>query len=521
MFPIIFENDDILVVHKPIGIATHGPNEQKSGVVELLQKERGIHLGVHQRLDEATSGVLAFSKSERGAKLLAKAFEQRKVQKYYHAIVCGRPDAPCGELCHRLVHRHGMTQEDAHGKEARCRYRVLSTHAPFTLLELELLTGMTHQLRAQCALAGMPILGDSLYGGGDQAPRLFLHAHRLVLTCCRDLPQFVAPLPSLMQNAKAEQLFSCLLRHIAVGHGTMAQDEARRLAVPQHAGLPEVILEKLASTLFIRHLEPPSASLWTAEALDTLFRTACDVFGCTAFVYSVHESPGRSASCRSFAKKFCTQVPPFWASEHGIAYQFDLSGNAVGLYLDQRDNRQWIMRHAHGAVLNLFAYTCAFSLCAAHNPKTRSTVSVDAAKAALNQGRANFEHNAVPLDGHRFIVADVLKYLDRCVKNGTRFDTVICDPPSFGRAGKAVFSLDDALEDLVRLCLRVASPGATLLFCLNHRKIRLTRMRQAFESAARSAGITFASWEAFVNDDACGPLGIGTDLKTIRCTLSA
>ena len=520
MIETIFENDDILVVHKPAGIPTHAPNPQTKGVVELLEEARGIKLGVHQRLDEGTSGVLAFSKSKNGAVFLAKSFELRDVRKYYYALVCGQPDAPRGELQHRLSHKNGVTTEDPKGKLAKCKYRVVATAAPFTLLELELLTGMTHQLRVQCALAGMPILGDALYGGGDLVPRLFLHAHKLVLMGDKKLPHFVAPLPAIMQKPNPEQIFTILLKHLRTVIGEPGAAEAIRLAVPQHSGIPEVILEKLGQTLFVRHLEPTSSSLWTTSSLQTLCRVACHVFGCSASAYSVHESPNKSHACRAFARELNTQIPPFWASEHGISYQFDVTGNAVGLYLDQRENRRWVMDHAHGVVLNLFAYTCAFSLCAAKNPQTASTVSVDAAKAALNHGRENFEHNGVSLEGHRFIVEDVQKYLERCVKNGTRFDTVICDPPSFGRAGKSVFSLDDALEDLVRLCVCVAAPQATILFCINHRKIRLARLRQAFEKAAHQAGVSFASFEAFVNDDACGPLGVGTDLKTIRCTLA-
>lgn len=519
MIPILFENEDILVVNKPSGIATHAPNATKQGIAEHIQEERGIKLGIHQRLDEGTSGVLAFSKSKRGAELLSKAFELRDVRKYYYAIVCGRPESPRGEWQHRLSHKNGITQEDPNGKIAKCRYRVVAEFAPYTLLELELLTGITHQLRVQCALCGMPIHGDSLYGGGDQASRLYLHAHKLVLLNEKNLPHFVAPLPTVMQKPNVEQVFTLLCKNLLATQGPFAKDEAVRLFVPQHSGMPEVIVEKLASTLFIRHIEPLTASLWTPQALSTLMRVASRIFGCTQTAYTIHESPNKSRACRVFAKAFKTEIAPFWATEHGIQYQFDLLGNAVGLYLDQRQNRAWIMENAHGNALNLFAYTCAFSLCAAKSLATTGTISIDSSKAALNRGRENFEHNAIPMDGHRFIVEDVQKYLERCLKNGTKFDTVICDPPSFGRAGKTVFSLDEALETLVRLCVQVAAPGATILFCINHRKIRLARLRQAFETAARQARITFASFDAFVNDDACGPLGVGTDLKTVRCQL--
>ncbi len=519
MIDVIFENDDILVVNKPTGIPTHAPNDEKKGVVELLQDERGIKLGVHSRLDEGTSGTLAFSKSRLGAEMLTKAFELKDVRKYYYAIVCGKPAKDAGEWCHKLTHQNGVTFEDEKGKVAKCKYRVVTTCAPFTLLELQLLTGMTHQLRVQCALEGMPILGDALYGGGDQAPRLCLHAHKLILMSEKNLPHFVAPLPDIMVKPSPEKLFNFIFKSIAGRLGAMPATEAIRVAVPQHSGVPEILVEKLANTLLVRHLEPAKTSLWTAASLEALMRVADRVFKCSQNAYRVHESPEKSKACRAFERAFDQTPEPFTATELGQKYTFDLTGNAVGLYLDQRENRDWVIKNAHGNVLNLFAYTCAFSLCAAKAQATTGTVSIDAAKAALNRGRTNFEENGLSLDGHRFIVEDAQKYLDRCAKNGTQFDTIICDPPSFGRSGKVVFSLDDALEDLVMGCVRVAAPGATILFCINHRKIRLSRFKQAFEKALNACQKRTAAFEAFINDDACGPLGVGTDLKTIRVTL--
>ena len=517
MIKTIFENDDILVVDKPAGVPTHAPNHEKKGVVELLQEARGFSLGVHQRLDEGTSGVLAFSKSKRGAEMLSKAFELRDVRKYYYALVCGSPTDERGEWQHRLVHKTGLTVADDAGKFAKARYRVVARCEPYTLLELQLLTGMTHQLRVQCALEGMPILGDALYGGGEYAPRLCLHAHKLVLMSEKNLPHFIAPVPAFMQKPITEQLLSMIAKKVSEKVGPeVERDEAVRLCVPQHSGMPEVIVEKIADTLLVRHIEPNSSSLWNTSSLETLMRVACRAFDCRQSAYLVHESPDGSKACRSFERVFKTHYAPFWASEHGIKYQFDLSSNATGLYLDQRENRAWVLKHAHGAVINLFAYTCAFSLCAAKNPKTTSTLSIDAAKSALNKGRENFLENGFSLDGNRFIAEDALKYLERCAKNGTFFDTLICDPPSFGRAGKNVFSLDDVLEKLVLACVRVAAPQATLLFSINHRKIRLTRLRQAFDKALSTCGRISKHYEAFVNDDACGPLGVGTDLKTVR-----
>ena len=514
---ILFEDDHFLVVDKPAGIPTHSPDGKSMGLVERLEAQRGERLGVHQRLDASTSGVVAFSRSPQGATRLAKAFELRTVRKTYRALVCGSPATPAGEWNHTLLHQDGVTVEHPRGKPARSRYRTVAKIGPFTLLELDLLTGVTHQLRAQCALAGCPILGDSLYGGGDMAPRLCLHAQRLLITSEPNLPAFWAPTPFLLDKPPLAAIFKALCEGAKQRHGEFGQDEAIRLMAPQHSGLPEIVVEKIGKVLLVRHLEPETTSRWDVPAMQVFFKTAKREFACQEASLRIHESPSRNHACRALQKAFADVPAPFEAQENGIRYHFDLGGNATGLYLDQRENRAWIAAHAHGRVLNLFAYTCAFSLCAAHNPDTTSTLSVDSAPAALKRGRANFELNHIELDGHRFIVEDAMKYLAKCIQNGTTFDTVICDPPSFGRSGKTVFSLEDEYPRLLEMCVHVTAPGAVLLFSINHRKIRLTKLRAAWKDALRKTQRTPQNVDIFVNDDAPSDLlSVGTDLKTIR-----
>ncbi len=516
---ILFEDDHIIAAVKPVGIPTHANAPGEMGFVELLSAEKSTKLGVHQRLDAATSGVIVFSKTEQGAKRLASAFELRNVRKTYRALVCGKTVSDSGEWAHRLVHRNGLTAEDASGKLCKSRFRVVKTFGPFTLLELDLLTGMTHQLRVQCALAGCPILGDELYGGGELCPRLCLHAHKLRLISEPNLPTFEAPLPDILNRPTLEFILGQIFRNIRTKCSDLSHREAIRIASPQHSGIPELILEKLADTLLIRHLEPDDVSVWTLGNLAKLIEIAQKTFNCGHYCYRVHESPAKLHPCKGFVKALDALPEPFDAEENGILYHFDLSGNATGLYLDQRENRAWVREHAKGRVLNLFAYTCAFSVCAAKSASVTDTTSIDAAGAALRRGRENFELNHVAVDGHRFITEDAQKYLVRCAQNGTRFDTIICDPPSFGRSGKTIFSLDEALEQLVDGCLHVAAPGAVILFSINHRKIRLTRLKSAFKQALQHYRLMADEFEAFVNDDALGPLGVGTDLKTVRVVL--
>lgn len=513
---ILFEDDHFIAAVKPSGIPAHAVKAGNVGFVELLSAEKSIQLGVHQRLDAATSGVIVFSKTPQGAKRLASAFELRNVRKIYRALVCGYPSADSGIWKHYLIHQNGVTFENPSGKFCESRFRVIKKIGPFALLDLDLRTGMTHQLRVQCALAGCPILGDTLYGGGEAAPRLCLHAYQLRLLSEPNLPKFEAPLPELLAKPSLDFILKQIINGIDYDY---PDDEAVRLSSPQHSGLPEIILEKLASVLFIRHLEPDENSCWSAPSLDKLMNIAKRRFACSNVCYRVHESSAKIHPCRIFSRHFNEVPEPFIAQENGIKYAFDLSGNATGLYLDQRDNRAWVRENAFGRVINLFAYTCAFTVCAAQSPNVTDTASIDAAGAALRRGRDNFVLNGLTLEGHRFIPENVLKYLARCAQNGTRFDTVICDPPSFGRSGKAVFSLDADLEKLVMGCLAVTAPNAVVLFSVNHRKIRLSRLKSAFKDAMTRLHRSAKKMDVFVNDDALGPLGVGTDLKTVRLVL--
>ena len=147
-------------------------------------------------------------------------------------------------------------------------------------------------------------------------------------------------------------------------------------------------------------------------------------------------------------------------TENGIRFAVDLeAGQKTGLYLDHRDNREFLGNHAAGrSVLNLYAYTGAFSLYALKGGATR-VVSVDAAEPALLAARRNFELNGLEPAEHEFVVADVPHYLSR--RNGEQFELVICDPPSFASSRA---ELKSALRAYVRL--NAAALGACSPFGL-------------------------------------------------------
>ncbi len=162
-------------------------------------------------------------------------------------------------------------------------------------------------------------------------------------------------------------------------------------------------------------------------------------------------------------------------------------GYATGLFLDHRDRRRHVQALAQGRrVLNLFAYTCAYSVAAAAGG-ARCVISVDVSRKALEQGRRNFAANDLATDPHVFMRGDVRRYLERAARKGWRYDLIIADPPAFGRSkqSRRPFVLDETLEPLIATLAGRLEPGGHLLFCCNQQTIPLKRIEQAIREAAR------------------------------------
>lgn len=154
--------------------------------------------------------------------------------------------------------------------------------------------------------------------------------------------------------------------------------------------------------------------------------------------------------------------------EAGLRYLVEPAGGySTGLFLDQSRNRRWVEGLGARRVLNLFAYTCSFTVCAACSGA--STCSVDASKRVLAHGRRNLELNGIdPSDGHRFLADDAAKVVPRLSKRGETFDLIVLDPPTFGRAGGRVFRIQRDLPDLVAGCFDLLVPGGRMLVASNY-----------------------------------------------------
>lgn len=203
--PIVYEDDDCLVINKPAGVLTHaqGILSNEATVATFLRDKLkdldGARGGIVHRLDRATSGIMICAKSQEALSFMQKQFSQRKVKKMYVAIVKGRID-PSEAVIDMPIERNPKApatfRVGPNGKPATTHYKVLQESATHSLIELKPTTGRTHQLRVHLAEQGHPIVGDPLYGTGQFGDRLYLHALSLEITLPnRERKTFEAPLP--------------------------------------------------------------------------------------------------------------------------------------------------------------------------------------------------------------------------------------------------------------------------------------------------------------------------------------
>jgi 23S rRNA pseudouridine1911/1915/1917 synthase len=219
---ILFEDDHVLVIDKPPGLVVHPSPGHSSGTLvhgllhhcKALAGIQGVlRPGIVHRLDKDTSGVLVVAKTSLSHEELTKQFRLRMVKKKYLALVWGCMKQPCGVIDAPIgrhpVDRKKMATVTKKGRDAETLWRVLTQFDRYALIEVEIKTGRTHQIRVHCAHMGHPVLGDPVYGGRKpRSANLFtkpisrqmLHAWELQFfhPLNGNAMRFVAPMPGDM-----------------------------------------------------------------------------------------------------------------------------------------------------------------------------------------------------------------------------------------------------------------------------------------------------------------------------------
>jgi 23S rRNA pseudouridine1911/1915/1917 synthase len=213
---IVYEDKDIVVINKPAGLTVHpAPGHQENTLVNaILAKYPDMasfndseRPGIVHRLDKDTSGLMVIARNKKAQDDLINKFKRHEVNKGYITLVKGKLepengviDAPIGR---HPVHRQRMAVVEG-GREARTSYRVIRRIDSYTLLEVILQTGRTHQIRVHLAAIGFPVVGDKIYGvKSPYLKRQFLHAYKLGfnLPGSGDYREFTAELPDDLQSA--------------------------------------------------------------------------------------------------------------------------------------------------------------------------------------------------------------------------------------------------------------------------------------------------------------------------------
>ncbi len=598
---VLYEDDDVIAVHKPAGVPTQAANpDRPDDLVTRLrvflaerartaagegsrEAAREPYLGTHQRLDRDTSGVILFTKRPEVNAAIAKQFEGRTLKKDYLAAVTGWPErmrevtlddvlrkgdgGRMEVIATRPSGRGGGRErgggraresggERAGGQRAVTHVRVRTRREGRALLELRLDTGRTHQARVQLAHAGAPIAGDPIYRG-SLAPRLLLHAAGLELDHPRtgkrlvirdevppDMTEWVSrgDLGAGIYDDRAaldRALALAVERRWGLGHSALRdpmeeRTTAFRLVNEEGDALPglavDVYGDHLVAQLYV-------GGIWDDEARKARVLDALHAFGFAGIYLKLRPKQANvlvDTRRDDLAPALPVRGEPTGSTEievreEGIPYRVRLGdGLSTGIFLDQRPNRRLVRELSKGArVLNLFSYTCAFSVAAGLGGAVR-TVSVDASVLALERGRANFEAAGVALGGsgpgaaHSFVAEDAFAWLARAAGKPERFDIVIVDPPSYSSTKKRRFVAESDYGDLVAMVSKVLSPQGKVVACCNHRGLARGKLRRFVAQGMKTgtAGTELSQLKDLPDaPDFPPPLGREPHMKSVLATL--
>lgn len=206
--PVLYRDEDMIVINKPAGIVVHAGEGVASRqtvaacFASEIEQDGTDRAGIVHRLDKDTSGVMVLARTLRAAEELKAQFAARSVKKQYQALVWGHMDRPRARIELPLARHHNIPTKMSvapDGKLAITEYEVVKEYADYSLLDLRILTGRMHQIRVHLAYLGNPVVGDMVYTSKSVPAgihRQFLHAKSIALKLMNgEVKEFEAPLP--------------------------------------------------------------------------------------------------------------------------------------------------------------------------------------------------------------------------------------------------------------------------------------------------------------------------------------
>jgi 23S rRNA (cytosine1962-C5)-methyltransferase len=449
-------------------------------------------MSIIHRLDMETSGVLFLGKTTLANRSLTRQFGERTVSKLY-LLLTDRPvrekEFSSVSTLVRSGHKYVSSLLRANAERAETRFRVAQYEPGRTLLQAEPITGRTHQIRVHAAENGFPILGDTLYGG-TSAARLCLHAAELRLRH----PASGAELTFTATVDFSSDITVELRRAIISPEAT----NAYRVIHGASDHWPGWYVDRLGDFL-LAQAEDPLSPAQRKKLEDLLQELSLRGAYHKKILRRAGAGKGEVSPQPVLGAKVAVEFP---IRENGLKFALSFQeGYSVGLFLDQRENRRRLLtKHVAadfslrepgpeaGTVLNTFAYTCGFSVCAARTGL--HVTSLDLSKSHLDWGKRNFLLNHLDPGAHDFIFGDALDWLRRLANKQRQFDMVILDPPTFSRSKEhGAFQAERDYERLTAAALRVLKKNGVLLACINTASLRpedfLAKVQHAIGAAGR------------------------------------
>jgi 23S rRNA (cytosine1962-C5)-methyltransferase len=454
-----------LFVDKISGITTSANDAGKPGLIEMLQSELGQILHVANRLEKGTSGALAFASSLEAAQKLSKKFELNEVKKKYLFLTDKAQKLTSIEHS-SLISKDGnrpTSNKLSNKPNSTTHFKFLKEIGSYLLWEATPLTGKPNQIRLHAQDCGIPVLGD-LDHGGKQFYRICLHSQEIQFEIDGQVHHHLAANPAWLNPLTEDslQLFECLMKRSSLLEIPSDKSECIRWV---HRELEDYRIDQFGDHIWVywyKDTEPIPADFQRFELFcKTLNRSGW-----------IREMINRGAKGENSKIWPLGKPQARWkAVENKIQYEFRSDqGMSPGLFLDQRENRQWVKNNSKDKkVLNLFCYTGGFTVNAALGGASE-TCSIDASKNYLDWTQVNLLENGIDLNSgaHQFWEADCIFFLKSCVKKGRKFDLIICDPPSIGRSKEGTFQIHKNLPELLEFSLKCLEPEGKILLSTNY-----------------------------------------------------
>ncbi len=429
LLSVLYEDSDIVAIDKPYGFNAH-TNDSKSdfedqiteGLIEIYEKNLKTSLHVIHRLDQTTTGVMIFGKSPESTKKYADFFLNREAKKTYQFITKSKTQQDQFRVDKKIIHK-------ARELESFTEFQVLKRTQDFELWMAKPMTGRNHQIRIHAASVGMPILGDTLYGG---ALHPFICLHHSEIRFPNGILLKSEP-PLYFENFD-------LFKDLFLANLLFETDRRRRLfkAINPLKDSFRLVHNKFNEGITIDFVSSELLVQW----------------------YKREVSLNETQSLQEYSQ---IQKLPLANADKPAVTRFRLLHDFVK---SKTENKK---------VLNLFNASNGFSLKATQG-KAQQVTTVDANKSRLNDCRDEFLESATQ---HLFYLRDSLTFLNQCETKKINYDFIICEAPAFFKREKTHFKIEKDLNRLIDSCIHCLTPQGSLLFLTQSSGLHVDTVRRS------------------------------------------